>query len=187
MIKIVETYSDKIRADVEMQTIAWATTTDANGVVVSAYAPETIPVFQVQTRLYKSEKDRDAAILKAKLDIVKLDTDTVLLIIKHEKKNVAILTRPISGNNVQLHSVKINGIPFYQYIKNTEIDKKMLGKMNLIYDTISKIDKEGFEALSLTINGIIKSYANTGVVSKKDLVWLNKIYNTYKQLGDLYA
>ena len=186
MIKIVETYSDRILADVKIETIAWESTTDANGLITSAYVPTTLPEFRARTSPYKSNKDREKAILKEKLHVVGLNKDIVLLIVRHEEKNLSIITRPIFGNNVQLYSVKVNNVPFHQYNKTMDIDKELLGKMNLIYNIISKIDKKDFNALSLTIYAIIQSYTNTGVVSKKDLVWLNGIYTKYKRLGDLY-
>jgi plasmid maintenance system killer protein len=179
MIKIIETYSHKTAADIE---ISYEENIYKNGIGILSYVPKTLPGFRIYTIPYKTAREVEEKILKAKLELIKSNENTVLLIIKGANNKLAIL-RGIEAN---LYSIKVNGIPFFQYNKEIKIDKKLLDKMNLIYNMTLKIDRAGFDALSMTIDSIIKSYKNTATVSKEDLLWLNEIYNKYKRLGDLY-
>lgn len=185
MIKIIETYSDRILAHVKIKTNSCQSVTDVNGLIIPTYSTITLPEFKAKTSPYKSNRDREKAILKEKLNVLNSKDNGLLLIIRHDDKNLVMMKKFLS-EAVDLNSVSVNGITFYKNDKKIEIDDELLNKMNLIYNMISKIDKPDFKLLTMTISTIIQSYTNTGIVSKKDLVWLNGIYNKYKRLGDLY-
>lgn len=186
MIKIVETYSHKILADVKIETITYQNITDANGLTVSIYSTSALPEFKARTSPHKSSNDRELVILRGKMNVVDCKDSGLLLIIRHDTKNLSMIKKYFVGTSVQLNSVIVNGIPFYTNNKEIEINKELLDKMILIHNTIDRINKKDFKLLSKTIYTILQSYSNTGIVSKEDLVWLNGIYNKYKKLGDLY-
>ncbi len=186
MIKIIEAYSSKIMPEIQIEQISWQNVTDKNGIITKKYIPTKLVPFKLKTSPYNSISEINSTILKAKMNAINTENNGVLLIIRHDEKNLCIAQRNLVGDCVQLYSLSVNYIQFYTYDKIFIINEELLHKMNKIYNLILKMDNERFNVLKLTLDTIINNYKSSGVISKDDLMWMNTIYNKYKKYGDLY-
>ncbi len=178
MIKIIETYSDKISSEVQIVSLSNLQKYDINGVLVSAVVTNSMMPFNIKTSRYNSNKERELAILRAKLDVINLKKNGILLIIRNEISNAAMTVRLFED---ELHSVIVNHIEFYKIHKeiniNSEILKKLKKLSNILRNSYN-IDKE-ITAIAVVTDSILKSYISTGLISRDDFRWLNEIYKKY--------
>ena len=186
MTKIIEVYSNKVAAQIDVEYMHLTSSFSPSGVKNYKYEKAVLPKLMVSTTPYKSVRERNEAVIRYKMNSINLSDNYFLLLVHHDKTNFATALRKLTGNDAHIISVKVNNILFYKWNKEINIDSTLLNKMNVVYETILKIDREEFKSVLNIINSIIISYSNTGIVSQNDLIWLNKIYSKYKQLGDLY-
>ena len=186
MIKIIEVYSDKIIADVKITSTILEIGSDRNGLIMLT-PTDTVKEFKIQTSQHQSLLARERAVISAKLAAInKIENDKVLIIVRNGDRNLASTYRHLDGNQPKLKEVSVNKIPFYKAKREVNIDKKILDKMNMIYNVVSAVDFTDTQILIKTVDSIIKCYKDTGVITKNDLTWLNSVYNKYKSSGVVY-
>lgn len=178
MIKIIETYSGRIVANVIINIQQCSLQANNTGLVLPSASIEK-SIYDMKTSTYSSTEARESTVLKRKLEVINSDGNGFLLIVRHADINLCMRQYPLYGVDI-LHDISVNSVPFFTAIPTApDINKDVLNKMNRVLELVSSYDESNV-ATSLIIQGLITSYTGTGIVSKEDLEWMNRIYNKYR-------
>jgi len=97
------------------------------------------------------------------------------------------IVHPEKFNSLIVREIKVGRNTVYvddKYSNGGELyDEKLLGKIEAVYDRIDQIKMDpdrnysNLKIIKDAVNVIKTNYTNTGIITKDDLRWLNKIYN----------
>ena len=82
-----------------------------------------------------------------------------------------------------LTKITIEGNTIFQRTEEISVNTEILEKIKLVRSKVksSHKDFDYLKPIEVAIGSIERSYINTAIISKDDLKWLNKIYNSFKE------
>jgi len=186
MIKIIECYSDKLitRGTLYVDVQEWVS--DDNGLNIG-----TVTAKQKNINISLSPcKDIKSIMFNRKLE--SMDKEGFLFLASNIKDNPTenkgvygslFLAFNDEYNYNNLTKLTIEGNVIYQRSEEVSVNSDILSKIEIVRSKIrtSHKDFDYLKPIEAAVISIERIYVNTAIISKDDLKWLNKVYNSFKE------
>lgn len=180
MATIVECFSTNNVARITLHGAKIVDCVDENGMIFKEKDVGIVDNLDVTLSPYKSYKDIQDKMSEMKLKYVNQDGFLFLVTDECNLFGSRFLHKVTENNIVSLIKVGENNV--YGDEEST-YDENLFQKIDIVYRTLvdegEKPDSTETEILLKTIHSMKRTYKNTGIITKDDLVWLNDIYKKY--------
>jgi len=173
--KIIECFSTKLVTRITLYINKIVDEIDENGMVVKQTMFDEQQNVNVTLRKYKNTNDILKVMSDAKLKYI--DSDGYLFMVTDENNRLGVKLIPEPEKQNILSKIKVEDNFVYGQ-KEASYNEEIFEKIVMVHNKVKEYEPGGdLLPIDNAINAIKRSYKNTGVISKDDLKWLNKVYN----------
>lgn len=175
MAIIVECFSDKSITQITLHGAKIVDRVDENGMIYKEKEPGIVIDIEVASPIYKSKSAMQEKMSAEKLKYVNKDGYLFLVTDGCTKLGIRFLHKVGETNIIQLIRVGANSIYGEDEVK---YDEYIFEKIDIVYRKILQILSEN-DIVAKAIKAMKRTYKNTGIITKDDLIWLNDIYKKF--------